>query len=496
MVLLPSCGLMMLTACGSTEEAVEEAPALAASAALQERTKLVSATTPAYYNDKLGKILDGTDPRFPHKTDVEFKPIQAPNLEAAENILGGWLSITPLPLNSSWSGLRQIPATWVEYTETAIVYVLDAGPLGMEDVKANFRVDNGVFVWLDGQYKYGAVAPGGVDSTRWEYEVPLGRLQGKHYLQVLREDHGGDTGYAIEVTGVATRVPSCERNPGRFTSSGTTAALHLQQSATLLTDGRVLAVGGFSRTVELYNPVSGSWSVTGSTRTTHRLHTATRLKDGRVLVAGGEGTTASDSAEVYDPATGSWTSTGNLRTNRREHSAVLLADGRVLVMGGTSEAGGVLASAEVYDPASGTWTSTGGMALARGFHAAVALGDGKVLVTGGAMDGPTSARAEVYDPATGTWTATGDMSSPRRRHTLTFLENGLVLVTGGYDAWTGIQASAELYSSSTGTWCTTGRMTQGRYEHTATLLTNGRVLITTGVSNSSQYTSEVYDLSP
>ena len=65
-------------------------------------------------------------------------------------------------------------------------------------------------------------------------------------------------------------------------------------------------------------------------------HTATLLSDGRVLVVGGTSDFSSGlaTAEIYDPSTGIWTLTGNLITGRRTHTAALLRDGRVIVAGG------------------------------------------------------------------------------------------------------------------------------------------------------------------
>ena len=99
--------------------------------------------------------------------------------------------------------------------------------------------------------------------------------------------------------------------------------------------------------------------------------TATLLTDGTVLVVGGMGSkpdvagrTTSyslDSAELYDPSTGTWTTTASIATARADSTATLLADGRVLVVGGgvlegavTSPELGAVTSAELYDPGTGS----------------------------------------------------------------------------------------------------------------------------------------------
>ena len=200
---------------------------------------------------------------------------------------------------------------------------------------------------------------------------------------------------------------------------------------------------------ELYDPTTGTWTYTGSLHTGRYNHTATLLSDGRVLVVGGDGTFDSyiASAELYDPATGNWTYTGSLHTGRYGHTATLLADGRVLVVSGYNGlSGGFLLSAELYDPTTGTWTYTGSLnTYGRLAHTATLLPNGKVLVAGGQYNwGSILASAELYDPATGTWTVTGSLNTARYANAATLLPNGEVLVAGGGGGG-GLLASAELY---------------------------------------------------
>jgi hypothetical protein len=152
------------------------------------------------------------------------------------------------------------------------------------------------------------------------------------------------------------------------------------QSATLLADGRILAVGGtyepptpesvspwegIDATAELYDPVSDAWLMTGNLGKTDRGYTATLLTDGRVLVAGGMdrpligNVPASASAAVYDPRTGAWGATTDMLEGTSDHTATLLPDGKVLVAGGIigvaqNQDGhgnlGYRSSAELYDP--------------------------------------------------------------------------------------------------------------------------------------------------
>ncbi|MBF6558407.1 MAG: hypothetical protein IVW52_20115 [Acidimicrobiales bacterium] len=191
---------------------------------------------------------------------------------------------------------------------------------------------------------------------------------------------------------------------GTFVPTGSMAPAHYLCTATLLPDGRVLVAGGEGSaavngpTAELYDPQTGTFSPTGSltlglmTGDSRFGHTATLLSDGRVLLVGGFGTGGA-TAELYDPQTGTFSPFENLNVARAGHTATLLADGRVLVTGGEDANHSSIATAELYDPQTRTFRPTASLAVARAGHTATLLPDGRILVTGG---------NDTYDTATAT----------------------------------------------------------------------------------------------
>ena len=220
-------------------------------------------------------------------------------------------------------------------------------------------------------------------------------------------------------------------------------------SATLLQDGRVLVVGGYAlpwtwlSDAEVYDPARNIWTVVTPLYPHGVTHTATLLRDGRVLVVGGNigSSLHTDRVEIFNPQTNSWTVAPSLVAERTNHTAQLLDDGRVLVAGGqTDENGLVGGDAVLYYPQTGTWSTTGPMVKPRIWAQSVRLPDGRVLVAGGMslVDMPTNtftASAEIYDPATNDWSPAGEMSTPRYSHFLVALPTGQVVVFGGARDW-------------------------------------------------------------
>ena len=118
-------------------------------------------------------------------------------------------------------------------------------------------------------------------------------------------------------------------------------------AAFLQLDGKVLVMspGG----AEVYDPSTGAW--TAFPTSLGKGHgTATLLSDGTVLATGGDCT----AADLYDPRTGSWTTASTMTGCGNAGSFTLLLDGTVLVAGGWACNGdecGSSGAAELYVPA-------------------------------------------------------------------------------------------------------------------------------------------------
>lgn len=206
-----------------------------------------------------------------------------------------------------------------------------------------------------------------------------------------------------------------------------------QHAGARLKDGRVAAVGGSQRnSIELWSPGAGTWATAGPRLAHVRQHaTATVLADGRVLIVGGY-TEGADYrfAELFDPASETLRPLADAPAERRWlHAALTLADGSVLIVGGESD-DGVLGSVWRYEPAAERFVAQAPLRQPRSIVRAVGGPGDEVLMYGGEQE------ADVGLTSGEGWRADAQrelpaLPAPRAWHSLTRLSDGRLLMLGG-----------------------------------------------------------------
>jgi hypothetical protein len=232
-------------------------------------------------------------------------------------------------------------------------------------------LSNGMVLIAGGRIPTGGSSFQGIASAEL-YDPASGTFTATGNLQTARLDHSAtllNSGMVLIAGGYTSGIgtgtfASAELfNPatGTFNSTGNMSTPRVWHSATLLNSGMVLMAGGLADTssssplasTELFNPTSGTFASSANMTTARAAHSATLLSDGTVLIVGGASSTgALTSAEIYNSAVGTFAATASLNTGRGLHSATLLKS-NVLIAGGADFTGKGLASAELFEPASG-----------------------------------------------------------------------------------------------------------------------------------------------
>lgn len=118
-------------------------------------------------------------------------------------------------------------------------------------------------------------------------------------------------------------------------------------------------------------------------------HDALVLTDGRVLVVGGAGSGALQTTMLFQPGSDTWSPGGDIAIPRANFAAAVLPDGRAIILGGGPGlfSGAALSSSELFSPAALTWGPGPALNVARNYTTATLLANGQLLVAGGQDDG-------------------------------------------------------------------------------------------------------------
>lgn len=338
------------------------------------------------------------------------------------------------------------------------------------------------------------------------------------YASAVRLDDGrvlitggtnGDVQASAEIFDPAT---------GASTPTGTMHIARAEHASVLLADRRVAVIGGgitkdgifegtASASIETFDPATGAFTEAGALTTERSRPLAMLLTDGRVLIVGGGNIDGwPRSFEIFDPVSGKTSIAGSLVEDMTVESndppsAVLLADGRIVVAV-QSHGPQVLSGAKLppiilepasLEPASPAFTALDGGLLPRGRGAAILLDDGRVLLVGGLDPARGEAvPAQVFDPAAATAQLTDQLTTQRYNEGLAALPNGRRLVVGGELGEThssdGTRLPAEVFDPASNTFSQTGiggvstirphsSSSRRASQVHATVLVDGRVLV-------------------
>jgi hypothetical protein len=231
-----------------------------------------------------------------------------------------------------------------------------------------------------------------------------------------------------------------------FTAAAPMLSARYEHSGVLLENGKVLIAGGSCQperfigvlwgsacSPELYDPAKGTFSKADNSEAVHNEERALALTDGKVLLF-----CAGTTAELYDSKSRRFTRTGDMRQRMDSCRTTLLRDGRVLVLGTTRE-GDTMRSepvwrVQIYSPASGTFSWLANPPLKIYEPVPAAIDGDRVLISGDVRPSYDNVLSSViFDPAKNEYSVVGSQHPLRTDFSATTLSDG-ILIAGGMSA--------------------------------------------------------------
>ena len=221
-------------------------------------------------------------------------------------------------------------------------------------------------------------------TKTWSTTPPMTEGRWRHTATLL-----GD-GTVLVTGGVNTFILSTaslyDPVTNAWSAVGPMTVSRYQHTASLLQNGKVM-LAGWVPAIEIYDPVAKTFtsSGTGTLQRDRVNQSATLLGDGRVLIFSSTSGSGVGTAEIYDPVSKTSALVAAPQVARYYHAATLLPSGKVLMTGGSVSGTPttISATSELFDPFTGVWTLAGNLPASRVFHQAALLPSGEVLLTGG-----------------------------------------------------------------------------------------------------------------
>jgi hypothetical protein len=388
-------------------------------------------------------------------------------------------------------------------------------PLALIDPTDPRVLDVGLDFFLAGIYSVVLVQPAG---TNVAFPLPADPSLSGFQIRAQFVTVGTGSGFFGDISN-RTRTVLAAAGERHLAVNERAAAID-GHTGTLLDDGRVLLAGGSDLgaggaivgTLEIYDPQTMSFELlTGSLQVPRAAHTATKLSDGRVLIVGGTNAAGqvTQAVEIFDPASGSTSLVGGMNRPRVTHSATLLPDGRLFVAGGLSfvnpsdqfaTLGSTEDTTEIFDPNTASWTFGPTLPKRLSGHGAALGNDGRVLIAGGlevdfifGLPFPTvTAAARRFDPASGAFVPAAALPSPRVFHVLAAEDDGRIVSVGGANlVGLGYQILnlVQRYDPAGNTWSSLPSLARARAYPNLVRSDSGWVVIG-GINNINTTTSE------